>query len=753
MAWVKLTIGLVMTVVCLGVAGRRLAFLWNVGKSGQPMEPGRFEKYGGVGGATKAFIKEVLGQRKLLQWSGAGLAHFAVFWGFVVLLLTVIEGFGSLFSNRFQIPFIGNLPALGFFEDLFALICVGAIVAFTIIRVQQAPKNLGRKSRFFGSHLGPAWFVLFMIFNVVWTLIFARGAQINTLAHEQGVAANQIDPAFLRGAFASQGIASLLHPLGATANEVLETVLLLLALGVLLGFTVFVTYSKHLHIMLSIPNVIFARRPRALGAAKPVYSGGKLVDFEDPGEDDLMGVGKIDDFTWKGLLDFGTCTECGRCQSQCPAWNTGKPLSPKLLMMGLRDHGLAKAPYLLAKTDEAKEALGDDQKALAEVPLIGATGYDENDPAHTAYLATGPDAVIDADVLWSCTTCGACVEQCPVDIEHVDHIIDMRRYQMLVESAFPEEAGVMLRGLEHAGDPWGRGQRMRMEWAETLDFEVPFFGSEGTEVDGKLADDIEYVFWVGCAGALDDGAQRTTRAVATLLNEAGAKYVCLGEMETCTGDPARRIGHEFLFQMLAMQNVETLNEIGAKRLVVTCPHCYNTLANEYPQVGGSYQVIHHSSLLADLVAAGRLTPVSRVDANVTYHDPCYLGRHNRIFTPPRAVLNAVPGTRFTELPRNTTMSFCCGAGGARMFMDENLGTRINLNRSDEALATKPDVVTAACPFCITMLTDGVSQRQLEGTAPEHVEVVDVAELLLRSVKPGDGEVAVDGSPSPAPATV
>ena len=337
--------------------------------------------------------------------------------------------------------------------------------------------------------------------------------------------------------------------------------------------------------------------------------------------------------------------------------------------------------------------------------------------------------VIDAETLWSCTNCGACVEQCPVDIEHVDHIVDMRRYQVLMESAFPEEAGIMLRNLEHAGDPWGLGASARLEWAETLDFELRVYEGD------KIPDDVEYLYWVGCAGALDDTAKRTARAVATLLHEAGVEFMVLGEAESCTGDPARRMGHEFLFQMLAMQNVEVLNEAGAKRIVVTCAHCYNTLANEYPQVGGHYEVVHHTTLLARLVADKRLTPVQRVDAAVTYHDPCYLGRHNRIFAAPREVLGAIPGTRVQEMPRNREKSFCCGAGGARMWMDENLGERINQNRADEALATAPDVVAAACPFCITMLSDGVAQRQQEGTAAATVSVTDVSEVLLRSVRP------------------
>jgi Fe-S oxidoreductase len=328
-------------------------------------------------------------------------------------------------------------------------------------------------------------------------------------------------------------------------------------------------------------------------------------------------------------------------------------------------------------------------------------------------------------VLWSCTTCGACVEQCPVDIEHVDHIVDMRRYQVLVEGSFPDEAAVMLRNLEHAGDPWGRGARERLAWTADLPFEVPVVAA-----GERVGDDVEYLFWVGCAGALDDRGRRTTRAVAELLHAAGVRFAVLGSGETCTGDPARRIGNEYLFQELAKSNVETLNRAGARAIVATCAHCFNTLANEYPQLGGRYDVVHHTQLLARLVAEGRLAPVTPVDATVTYHDPCYLGRHNRVFTPPREILGSIPGARLAEMPRSRERSFCCGAGGARMWMDETIGTRINENRTDEALAQHPDVVAAACPYCAVMLADGVAMR-----GADTVDVTDVAEVLLRSVRP------------------
>ena len=578
----RLAVGLLMTAVAFWLAGRRVLTLVRLGRSGQPVEPGRTS---GAGARVRAEVVEVLLQRKLLKWTLPGIAHVLAFWGFLLLMLTVLESYGALFDRDFHLPFVGTAAWLGFLEDTVVVLVLVSVVIFAVIRLVHSPQREGRRSRFFGSHLDMAWLVLFMIFNVVWSLLLYRGAQVNA----------GVFP-FPHGAFASDWVAGLLEPLGKDANEVIETVGILLALGIILTFLVLVVHSKHLHIITAVFNVAFSRRPRALGALLPVHSDGKPVDFEDPGETDLMGRGKVEDFTWKGLLDFATCTECGRCQSQCPAWNTDKPLSPKLLIMNLRDHALAKAPYLLAGSEQERADLTEAERAEAERPLVGA-------------LADG--GVIDPDVLWSCTTCGACVEQCPVDIEHIDHIVDMRRWQVLVEGQFPEAANPMLVNLEHAGDPWGLGSGARMEWAADLPFEVPVVGADGAE---RIPDDVEYLFWVGCAGALDDKAQRTSRAVAQLLHDAGVSFMVLGEAETCTGDPARRLGHEFLFQMLAQQNVETLNSVGARTIVATCAHCFNTLANEYPQLGGHYEVVHHTQLLAKLVADGAIRPVVPVDA-------------------------------------------------------------------------------------------------------------------------------------------
>ncbi|GAB1692324.1 (Fe-S)-binding protein [Krasilnikovia sp. M28-CT-15] len=702
---VRLVLGLTLTAVAFVLAGRRILTLYRLARTGQPAEP---ERTSDLGTRGWAIVTEVLGQRKLLTWSVPGVAHFAVFWGFVILGATIVEGYGALFDPDFHIPIVGTQAWLGFLEDLFIVAVLVSLVVFAGIRLRHRPQREGRRSRFFGSHLGAAWLVLFMIFNVMWTLLLYRGAQVNTGNFP-----------FPEGAFASEAAGRLLAPAGEAANEVLETVGILASLGAVLAFLVIVVHSKHLHIGLAPLNVLFSRRPRGLGPLLPVYSGGKPVDFEDPDEEDKIGRGAIEDFTWKGMLDFGSCTECGRCQSQCPAWHTDKPLNPKLVIMSLRDHALDKAPYLLASSDAERAKLPDAVRAEAERPLV-------------APVADG--GVIDPDVLWSCVTCGACVEQCPVDIEHVDHIVDMRRYQVLIESQFPKEANVLLRNLERAGDPWGRGANARLEWTAGLPFEVRVFGANGEQ---RLPDDVEYLFWVGCAGALDENAKRTTRAVAELLHEAGVEFMVLGDGETCTGDSARRLGQEMLFQELARQNVDTLTTVGARKIVVTCAHCFNAIGNEYQQLGGDFEVVHHTQLLSRLVADARLRPAHPVDTAVTYHDPCYLGRHNRVFSPPRDVLGSVPGLQFTEMERSRETSFCCGAGGARMWMEEPLGTRINETRTDQALETGASVVAAACPFCISMLTDGVATRKQQGKAADDVRVADVSELLLRSVR-GEG---------------
>ena len=421
------------------------------------------------------------------------------------------------------------------------------------------------------------------------------------------------------------------------------------------------------------------------------------------------------------------------------------------MIMGLRDAAYAKAPYLQTPEDE-RAGLSDTLVKEGERPLVGDTGDD------WFYMPENGSAVIDPDVLWSCTNCGACVQQCPVDIEHVDHIVDMRRYAVLVESNFPAELNGLFKGLENKGNPWNMSPNARLDWAKGLDFEVKVVGESIESLD-----EVDWLFWVGCAGAYEDRAKKTTRAVAELLDMAGVSFGVLGNGETCTGDPARRAGNEFVFQGLAQQNVETFKEFKVKKVVSTCAHCFNTLKNEYKDFGVELEVVHHTQLLNRLVREGKLTPVNdgagAHKRSITYHDPCFIGRHNGVYTPPRELLEILPGAEFVEMERNSEKSFCCGAGGARMWMEENIGERINVNRTVEAVGTGADQIAVGCPFCRVMLSDGLTAQQAKGEAREEVEVLDVAQMLLASVKgematkvaPGAGTAAAAAAAAPAAA--
>lgn len=647
--------------IAAGLFARRAGLLARLVRLGRPVD-----RSGDVGRRLARETGQVLGQRKLFQRALPGLMHALIFWGFLVLLTTIVEAFGQAVEPGFALPWIGHAGWLGLAQDVFAgLVLVGVAIALWIRLVQ-------RPDRFVGSHRLDAFRILGLITWIILTLFLLRGAR---LALGIGSFPAEWTPI-------SRAFSWLFTWMNDGWQRFFGWAFLWAHLLLVLGFLVYLPYSKHLHIITSAINVWFAST-RPLGALEPLR-----IDMEklEAGEQSL-GADTLSGLTQKELLDLYACTECGRCQSVCPAWNTGKPLSPKLLIMDLRDHLLEEGPKVLQRL-----AAGEKPDEVALVP-----------------------GIVDDDVVWSCTTCGACVQECPVDIEHVDTIVDLRRALVMGESRFPAEAGAMLRNLETRSNPWGIAQSQRADWAEGLDVAV---------VNGVAP---EYLYWVGCAGSFDERARDISRAVAELLRRAGVSFAILGPRELCTGDPARRMGNEFLFQTLAEQNIETMDAAGVTKVIANCPHCFNTLRNEYPQYGGNYEVIHHTELLGRLVAEGRLRPTEQVDTLLAYHDPCYLGRHNQVYDAPRDVLASVPGVRTVEMPRHKERGMCCGAGGARMWMEEGIGKRINTERMDEAAATGANTVGVACPYCLIMLDDGAKGRG------DTTEVLDIAQLVRRSL--------------------
>ncbi|MEV0367608.1 heterodisulfide reductase-related iron-sulfur binding cluster [Nocardia fusca] len=676
----------------------------------------------------KQMLVEFLAHTRMNKFRTVGWAHWLVMIGFLGGAILWFEAYGQTFDPAFHWPLIGNTAIYHLWDEILGIGTVVGIVALIVIRQLNHPRVPERLSRFSGSAFGPAYVIEAIVLLEGLGMIFVKAGKLATYGH-----------AHAGTDFFTMQVAKLL-PASPTMVSIFAFVKLMSGMAFLYFVGRNITWGVAWHRFSAFFNIYFKREDDgdvALGAAKPMMSKGRALDMENVDPDtDTLGAGRVEDFSWKGWLDFTTCTECGRCQSQCPAWNTGKPLSPKLLIMSLRDHGRAKAPYLLA--GGSKDMGGD------EVGLVDGEGNPDEKKLGRISEAARAEAerplvgdhevngIIDPEVLWSCTTCGACVEQCPVDIEHVDHIIDMRRYQVLIESDFPSELAGLFKNLENKGNPWGQNAKDRLNWINELDFDIPVFGQDADSFDG-----YEYLFWVGCAGAYEDRAKKTTKAVAELLATAGVKFMVLGQEETCTGDSARRAGNEFLFQQLAMQNIELLNSVfegveqKKKKIVVTCAHCFNALNNEYPQVGGTYEVVHHTQLLNRLVRGKQLVPVAPVSQNVTYHDPCYLGRHNKVYNAPRELM-AASGSTLVEMPRHGERSMCCGAGGARMWMEEQLGKRINIDRVDEALTTSPAKIATGCPFCRVMLTDGVTARQESGQG-EGVEVVDVAQLMLESI--------------------
>jgi Fe-S oxidoreductase len=601
----------------------------------------------------------VLGQRKLLQRALPGVMHALIFWGFIVLLPTIVMAMIAIVDREATLPWLGGQEWFALLSDVFAvLVLVGVATALWIRKVV-------RPARFEGSHLGEADLILGWISAIVVTLLLWHASRIALGLNEYDAGAAPMAN-LLSGLFGDGSV-----------TEVLERVFVWAHVLLILGFLAYLPHSKHLHIMSAAFNVYFGRT-RARGRLEPLR-----FDEETPEEDMRFGIGTVEDLTWKQMMDAFSCTECGRCQDACPAYATDKRLSPKLLIMGVRDHLFAEGPEALAE-------------GTYEGPPIAGTSVPE-------------------ESIWDCVTCGACVRECPVNIEHIDHIVDLRRHLVMVDSSFPAEAEPMLRDVERQSNPWGKPQAERAAWAEGLGVRVLEPGDPVPEI----------LYWVGCAASFDERAQTSARSTAKLLQAAGVDFAILGPAEACNGDPARRMGNEYVFQAYAEQNVETLNEAGVRRIVASCPHCFNTLANEYPDFGGRYEVVHHSELLAELVREGRLSPAPSEQA-ITYHDSCYLARHNDVLAAPRELAAAVGQP--IEMARSGRRTFCCGAGGAHMWMEER-AKPINEERVREAAATGAETLAVACPFCTVMLDDGV-----KGTGGD-MRVADVATLLAEAVEP------------------
>ncbi len=644
---------------------------------------------------TKANVKRRLADfragvymRTLLRDTGAGLMHSMIYFGFMVLL-----GVTTVLELDHQLPtdlkFLHGrvYMAYSFIGDLAGVVFLAGIVWAVVRRYIQRPYRIRIKTK--AQHA--AILAVFGIIGV--TGFLAEGfriAEIGSPSHE-------------KWSFIGYPLAQAFDGLSESALTDWHRVMWIAHVVAFAAFLVMLPITMLRHIFTSPLNMYLKDKDRPKGAmrAMPRLDETSLESF---------GASVVEDFTWKQLLDTDACTMCGRCTSVCPAHATGKPLDPREIVL---------------KTGEVMSATG----AHGAVPPPISADKEITVSANSLFER------ITAEEVWACTTCRACDEICPVNIEILDKILDMRRYLSLMESNFPSELGNAYRSMENQGNPWGMNQGERADWAKDLDVTV---------VDPGDPFSAEYLYWVGCAGSFDDKNKKVTQAMAKLLRRAGIEVAILGPSEMCTGDSARRSGNEYLFQMLAMPNIEMLNGMGVKKIITQCPHCFNTLANEYPQLGGNYEVVHHSQLLERLISNGQLDMSNAtLDERVTYHDSCYLGRHNDVYMAPRKVVGSIKGVEIVEMPRNGTKGMCCGAGGARMWMEENTGVKINDERAVEALSTGATRVATACPFCYIMLDDGVKAA---GADDDKVKVADIAIHVLDALEQGERRLASPGAP-------
>ena len=609
-----------------------------------------------------------LGQRKLLKrpYYVRGITHAFIFWGFLVIT------YGSadlLLRGIVSSSLPGTTSGLyAWTIDVFAVTVLASVAIALFRRAVLRPAHM---------HIAREGYVILGLIGLLMLTLL--------LFEYAGLAAGMLDPGGARPPLA--GLLPDLFP--GESSGVVFYYAWWAHVGTLLAFAAYLPHTKHLHIVTTLPNVGFRKQtPR-----------GQLSLIADIENKETFGAATIRDFSWKALLDSYTCTECGRCSDNCPALATGKPLDPQKIVLDIRDQLLREGPKLLA---------GAEAKGVA-------TGESATAPAH--WGQTKPEE------LWACTTCAACVEACPVTIEHIDKIVDMRRTLTLMEGATPPEAQRAMTNIERAGNPWGNPRETRADWAEGLG--IPTFAE-------KL--DAEYLYFVGCAGSYDRRNQKVARALATILRAANVSFAILGAAETCNGDPARRLGNEYLYQLQAQQNIEAMRAVGVRKVITSCPHCFNTIANEYPQLGGSYEVTHALPLVQKLIAEKRITLAAGAAETIAYHDPCYLGRHNGIYDEPRAVLDAIPGVERKEIaPHHRERGFCCGAGGGRMWMEEKMGQRVNHRRIEQLVManTGATKVASGCPYCLIMLDEGVGAKGVQ----DQIKPVDVLELVAARLEP------------------
>ncbi|WP_227394496.1 heterodisulfide reductase-related iron-sulfur binding cluster [Jeotgalibacillus aurantiacus] len=642
----------------------------------------------------KKIMVQVFGQKKLLKDKKSGLIHVMFFYGFLMVQFGAIDFIYKGLVPGEHLPLGIFYPGFTFFQELVTLMILVAVVWAFYRRYME---KLVRLKRGFKSGL-----VLIFIGGLMVSVLLGNGANIVWQNH---------DPVWTEPV--ASGVALAIGWLGTGFAAFLFYVSWWVHLLFLLGFLIYVPQSKHAHLIAGPANVYFNR----------LDNPGKLskINFEDESQE-TFGVGKVQDFTQAQMIDLYACVECGRCTNMCPATGTGKMLSPMDLITKIRDH--------LTLTGAA---------ITSQSPWVPAPAF-----AHTkgnqlaaASAAGGPEAafdmyspsligdVITEEEIWACTTCRNCEDQCPVMNEHVDKIIDLRRYLVLTEGKMEPDAQRAMQNIERQGNPWGLNRKEKENWREAReDVHIPT-----VKELSKQGEEFEYLFWVGSMGSFDNRSQKIALSFAKLLNEAGVKFAILGNKEKNSGDTPRRLGNEFLFQELATANIAEFEKNDVKKIVTIDPHAYNCFKNEYPDFGLKAEVYHHTEVLADLVERGKLKPVHAVDEKITFHDSCYLGRYNEVYDPPREILKSIPGVTLVEMERSRETGMCCGAGGGLMWMEEDKGHRVNVARTEQALVVQPSVISSGCPYCLTMLSDGTKAKEVE----EEVGTYDVAELLELSV--------------------